>query len=103
MLTNDRIVTPADIKVFCYKELTTRYELSESMVSQIRVSRRQTMGYKDCGYEILVEITLADNSYIRQNFASSIPTAAILMQKMIEIRSTGIYPVSVNITIEESK
>lgn len=100
MLTNDRIVTPADIKVFCYKELTTRYELSESMVNQIRVSRRQTMGFKDCGYEILVEITLADNTFVKSILGNSLPTVAILMQKMIEIRSTGIYPVSVNITIE---
>lgn len=100
MLTNDRIVTPADIKVFCYKELTTRYELSESMVSLIRVSRRQTMGFKDCGYEILVEIKLADNTFVKSILGNSLPTVAILMQKMIEIRSTGIYPVSVNITIE---
>lgn len=102
MLTNDRIVTPADIKVFCYKELTTRYGLSENMVSHIRVSRRQTMGYKDCGYEILVEIALADNSFVKRIFADNIATTATLMQKMIEIRSTGIYPVSVSITIEQS-
>ena len=99
MLTGDRIVTPADIKVFCFKELTTRYGLSESMINRIRVSRRQTNSRRDCGYEIVVEITLEDNSFVKRIFSNSLPTAAVLMEKMLEIRSAGIYPISVSINL----
>lgn len=101
MLTGDRIVTPADIKMFCYKELLTRYNLSESMISGIRISRRQTMNNRDCGYEILADITLADNNFIRRSFADNLAAAEILMQKMIEVRTTGVYPVIVSIKIAD--
>lgn len=100
MLTNDRVVTPADIKMFCYKELMTRYGLSDSMIKRIRVSRRQTMDRRDCGYEIVVEITIAGSSYVVQSFGNSVSTAEVLMQKMIEVRGANVYPVRVSIVME---
>ena len=103
MLTGDRLVTPADIKMFCYKELISRYNLSDSMISRIRVSRRQTISNHDCGYELLAEITLADNPFVRRSFTETLPTVETLMQKMIEVRTTGVYPVHVTISIEEPK
>lgn len=100
MLSGDRIVTPADIKAFCHKELITRYELDKEMIRRIVVSQRQTNDRRDCGHVILVEIILTDNPFVKRNFGSSIPTMEILMQKMMEIRSSGIYPINVHITIE---
>ncbi len=100
MLTSDRIVTPADIKVFCYKELMLRYGINQNMVRQIRVSHRLTGDYHDGGYEILVAITLVDNSFIRRKFIDNLPVAEILLEKMIEVRSTNIYPITVMIAVE---
>jgi hypothetical protein len=100
LATNDRIVTPADIKIFCYNELLSRYGIVRDMVSDISVRRRQQMDYRDCGYEIVVEILLADNSFVKRSFADKIPQVEILLQKMIEVRSTNIYPILVSIQIK---
>jgi hypothetical protein len=64
------------------------------------VRRRQQMDYRDCGYEIVVEILLADNSFVKRSFADKIPQVEILLQKMIEVRSTNIYPILVSIQIK---
>jgi hypothetical protein len=98
--TCDRIVTPADIKVFCYNELLTRYGIVRDMVSDISVSHRQQIDNRECGYEIVVEILLADNSFVKRSFAEKIPQVEILLQKMIEVRSTNIYPIHVSIRIK---
>lgn len=98
--TCDRIVTPADIKVFCYNELLTRYGIVRDMVSDISVSYRQQIDNRECGYEIVVEILLADNSFVKRSFADKIPQVEILLQKMIEVRSTNIYPIHVSIQIK---
>ena len=101
MLTGDRIVTPADIKTFCYKELQTRYGIEGNMVSRITVSHRQTTDRRDCGYEILTEITLFDLPFVSRNFIPVLATAETLIQKMIEVRSSNIYPVKISIKIEQ--
>lgn len=98
--TCDRIVTPADIKVFCYNELLTRYGIVRDMVSDISVSHRQQIDNRECGYEIVVEILLADNLFVKRSFADKIPQVEILLQKMIEVRSTNIYPIHVSIQIK---
>ena len=97
--TNDRIVTPADIKLFCYNELLTRYGIVRDMVKSLTVNRRQQMDRHGCGYEIVVEIVLADNPFVRRSFAEKASRVEILMQKMIEVRSTNIYPVVVTLRI----
>ena len=101
MLTSDRIVTPADIRVFCYKELMIRYGISNNMVKSIRVNHRQTTDRRDSGYEILVDVVLTDSPFIRRNFADRLPMAEIMLQNMLEVRSTNVYPITVNIKIEE--
>ena len=99
--TNDRLVTPADIKLFCYKELLTRYGIVRDMVKQLSVSRRHQMETRGPGYEIVVEIRLADNPFIKRSLSEKIPLVEVLLQKMIEVRSTNIYPVVVMIKIED--
>lgn len=100
--TNDRIVTPADIKLFCYNELLNRYGIVRDMVRSLTVNRRQQMERHGCGYEIVVEIVLTDNSFVRRSFAEKVSRVEILMQKMIEVRSTNIYPVIVTLNIEKT-
>jgi hypothetical protein len=99
--TNDRIVTLADIKLFCYNELLTRYGIVRDMVKSLTVNRRQQLDRRGCGYEIVVEIVLADNPFIKRSFAEKASRVGILMQKMIEVRSTNIYPVIVTLNIDK--
>ena len=97
--TCDRIVTPADIKLFCYNELLTRYGIVREMVKQLSVNRRIQKDRHSCGYEIVVDIVLADNPFVKRSFAEKVPQVEMLMQKMIEVRSTNIYPVTVTIRV----
>ena len=101
MITNDRLVTPADMKLFCYMELMTRYGITRQMVKSITVSHRQQQDRWEAGYEILVEIILNENTFIRRGFEEKIPQAETLMQAMISVRSANIYPVQVTITIDK--
>ena len=100
ILTNDRLITPADIKLFCRKELMTRYGIDSTLVKSILVRPRMTKEAWDCGYEIEVDILLADTPFVRRSFAEKVPQVELLLQKMIEMRSTQIYPVNVTIMIE---
>ena len=103
MITNDRLVTPADMKLFCYMELMTRYGITRQMVKSITVSHRQQQDRWEAGYEILVEIILNENTFIRRGFEEKIPQAETLMQAMISVRSANIYPVQVTITIDKQQ
>ena len=103
MVTGDRIVTMADIKLFCIKELMVKYGISAEMIRHLRVDKRLQRDAAGCGYEIVAEITLADSSFVKRNFADKLPMAELLLQKMIEVRSANIYPIQVSIAIEEDK
>lgn len=98
--TQDRIVTPADIKMFCINELATRYGIGKDLVNDIRIDRRLRRIPQRC-YEIAVDIHLADNSFVNRSFASRIPQVEVLLCKMIEVRSANIYPVQINIVIDK--
>ena len=99
MVTNDRIVTPADIKMLCYNELATRFGITIDMISKIRVRNMQHTERGHCGFEIQVYITLKDNPYIRRSFQEKIAMTELVLQKMIEVRSANVFPVQVNIEI----
>ena len=103
MITNDRLVTPADMMLFCYMELMTLYGITRQMVKSITVSHRQQQDRWEAGYEILVEIILNENTFIRRGFEEKIPQAETLMQAMISVRSANIYPVQVTITIDKQQ
>ena len=103
MITNDRLVTPADIKLFCYMELMTRYGITRQMVKSITVSHRQQQDRWEAGFEILVEIILNENAFIRRGFEDKIPQAETLMQAMMSVRSANIYPIQVTITIDKQQ
>ena len=99
--TCDRIVTPADIKLFCYNELLTRYGIIRDMIRSISVNRRQQIEKNGPGYEIVVDILLADNTFVKRSFEEKVSLVEMLLQKMIEVRSTNIYPIVVTIQIEK--
>ncbi len=101
LATQDRVVTPADIKFFCYNELLTHYGITRDMVKSITVSRRQKPELRSCGYEIVVEITLANNSFVIRSFSDKIKQVEILIQKMMEVRSANVYPITVLMKVEQ--
>lgn len=101
LATQDRVVTPADIKFFCYNELLTHYGITRDMVRSITVSRRKKPELRSCGYEIVVEITLANNSFVIRSFSDKIKQVEILIQKMMEVRSANVYPITVLIKVEQ--
>jgi hypothetical protein len=73
------------------------------MVKSITVSHRQQQDRLQAGYEILVEILLNENAFIRRGFEEKIPQAEMLMQAMMSVRSTNIYPIQVTITIDKGE
>ena len=101
LTTNDRLVTPADMKLFCYAELQAHYGITRSMIKQVTVSHRLQQERSDVGYEILVEIVLNDNAFIRRGFEEKIPQTEALMRAMMSVRSTNIYPIQVTIQIDK--
>lgn len=99
-ITNDRIVTPSDIKIFCYNELETRFGITNDLIEKIKVKPVQYADYAHCGYEIQVHILLKNSSYVKRSFEGKIPKTEMILQKMIEVRSMHIFPVQVNIEIQ---
>ena len=99
MITNDRIVTPADIKILCYNELERRFGITSEMVAGIKIKQAQKAERHHYGFETQVYISLTDNAYIKRDFVDKIPMTELILQKMIEVRSTNVFPVIVNIEV----
>ena len=102
MITNDRIVTPADVKILCYNELERRFGITSEMIAGIKVKQAQKAERHHYGFETQVYISLTENAYIKRNFTDKIPMTELILQKMIEVRSTNVFPVVVNIEIVQS-
>lgn len=102
-VTNDRIVTPADMKIFCYNELMTRYGISSEMITAINIRHLLQEGRNNSGYEIRIEIIIINSPFVKRHFTEKIPQAELFIQKMIEVRSCSIYPIQVSIRIEEGE
>lgn len=102
MITNDRIVTPADVKILCYNELERRFGITSEMITNIKVKQVQQAEHHHYGFETRIYISLTDNAYIKRNFQDKIPMTELILQKMIEVRSTNVFPVVVNIEVEQS-
>ena len=90
MITGNRLVTPADVKIFCYNELLRRYNIDSSIVRSILVCS---------GLETIVEIHIADDTFVRRSLVNQLTQVELLLQKMIEVRSCTPYPVQVKISI----
>lgn len=99
LATNDRVVTPADIKILCYNELLTHFGITNEMITSIKVRNSRRTESNHYGLETQVYISLKDDPYVKRNFQQKIPMTEFLLQKMIGVRSTNILPVQVNIEI----
>ena len=99
MVTNNRLVTPADVKIFCYNEMLRRYNIDSSMINRIVVKNQILSERGHSGFETIVEIVVANNAYIKRSFESQTIQAEWVLQKMIEVRSATPYPVQVSIRI----
>ena len=95
--TGDRLVTPADIRFFCRKELHIRYGITNDMIQTIDVKTQQA----NDGYEIHVEINLHTNAFVQRALAEKKNFVENMLQKMIEVRSTNIYPICVTIQLQD--
>ena len=103
VLTSDRIVTMADIRAFCYKQLLVQFGIGNDIIRQVSVHRRRQRDSSYCGYEILAEITLSATSFVKRSLQDKLPQTELLLQKMIEVRSANIYPVTVSIILVEEE
>lgn len=99
METNNRLVTPADIKIFCYNELLRRYNLDSSIIRNIVVQNTINSERGHCGFETKVEILMIDDVFVKRSLAGKINEVELILQKMIQVRSSSVYPVEVNIRI----
>lgn len=99
MVTNNRLVTPADIKMFCYNELLRRYNIDSSIIRNIIVKNVIYSEIGHCGFETKVEILMIDDVFVKRSLAGKINEVELILQKMIEVRSSFVYPVQVNIRI----
>jgi hypothetical protein len=101
--TQDRLVTQADIKMFCRHELFIRYGISDNMIRYMSVEARPDRENMKGGYTVVVDIILEDSSFIQRTFVAQLQQAEFRLNKMIEVRSANIYPTQVNIEIEKNK
>lgn len=100
LATEDRLVTLADVKMFCMNELYIRYGLVRDMIKGIRV-KHETM---DMGtlhtYQVAVKIDITNNVFTQRAFADKIILVESYLARMIEVRMSGIYPVSVQLELK---
>lgn len=99
MTTNDRLVTPYDIQLFCHSELQMRYNIDRSMIEEVTVRHERFDQGSYHTYMILVTITLVNNSFIHRAFDDRTQTVEKYLEKMIQVRTTGIYPVKVMLNV----
>ena len=99
MITSDRIVTPADIKVLCYNVLQTRYSIGKDMVDAVKVKNLRNTDRSQCGFVTMVYITLKNDLYIQKRLEDLISSVELTLQKMIEVRSTNVFPVQVSVEL----
>ena len=104
MQTADRLVTPSDIKAFCLNELSARYGITPGMVRKLSVSHRlqsrDEEGGNASGYVVTVDIVVESTGFVRRSFEDRVPQVEILLGKMIDARTAGVYPVKVTISIQ---
>lgn len=99
LITGNRLVTPADLKIFCYNEMLLRYNIASSQIKNITVRNNISCDPENCGFETEVLIMLVDDIFVQRSFANKIPQAEIVLQKMMEVRSASMYPIRLQIII----
>lgn len=96
--TSDRLVTPADIKIFSTQLLMGRFGIPSNCIREIKAYMRADMD-RQSGYFLTVSIVLEDNSFIRRSLNGKLQSMCQLIEKMIQVRSISLYPVKVEIAL----
>ena len=100
LTTEDRLVTETDMKLFCQMELIARYGMVEELISSIRTRRSPyTMGSYHT-YQIVVEIRIKHTQSTRRAFEGKQAGVEHYLQRMMEVRTTGLYPIRVELKLE---
>jgi hypothetical protein len=100
LVTGNILVTPADLKVFCYNELLQRYNIASSQIRNISVRNQISADKWTGGFETEVAITLVNDIFIQRSFAEKVHRAEMILEKMIGVRSASMYPIRVSIELE---
>lgn len=100
--TKDRLVTETDIRLFCQKELSTRFGIVREMLDSIRTSRRIASQGSWHAYVIYVDIRLKDNIFIERALKEKLSGVELYLEKMITVRTTGLCPVKVSMLMNKS-
>lgn len=97
--TSDRLVTPADIKLFCMYRIMAYFSFDKNAFREISVVRQPSQD-SSVGYEICVKIVLANTSLVRKAVGDRLPRVECLIEKLIEVRNVNIYPIRVTIEMK---
>ena len=99
LATGGRIVTENDIKLFCQTELMARFGVVHDLIKSIRINRHHRIEGTFHTYEICMKINITNNIYTQRAFAAKESSVETYLQKMIEVRMSGIYPVRVELKL----
>ena len=100
LTTEDRLVTETDLKLFCQMELIARFGMVEELISSIRTRRSPyTMGSYHT-YQIVVQIQIKPTQFTRRAFEGKQAGVEHYLQRMMEVRTTGLYPIRVELKLE---
>lgn len=99
LVTNDRLVTPYDLKVFCYSELQTRYNIVRELIKDINVKHERYDQASYHTYCIKVVINLTPNAFVKRAFDGKIEEVEAYLERMMKVKSTQIYPIKVKINM----
>lgn len=99
LVTNDRLVTPYDLKLFCYSELQTRYNIVRELIRDINVTHERYDLANYHTYCIKVVINLTPNAFVKRAFDGKIEEVEAYLERMMKVKSAQIYPIKVKINM----
>ena len=93
--SRDRLITRADIKGFCFKDLVLNYHIPKELISGLALQS----SVNDNGYEM--EVMIKINSKPEHDLSNSfIENVASELQQKIQIRATDFVSYKVSIVVE---
>jgi len=96
--TSDRVITPADIRMFCVSHLCELLRVGRDMIKSVSVSQNHSAS-SPTGFEIGVDIHLVSSAAMRKAAEDRIPRLECLLESILAARSVNIYPIKVTIQI----
>jgi hypothetical protein len=94
-LTKDRLVTKSDIRLFCFKELLVSFKINKESVDKIDICNEFENSPSGRVRYILVEIHLRQVDRI--SYKDDFVRIENQLKKMIEVRSTNLFPIQVKV------